>query len=63
MQDVQDVSRPRYIHVPFFLVCTLAELETLSTLSENEKMKMKMKMEKEKEKEKRKKNVLRCDPV
>lgn len=57
MQDMQDVSRPRYIHVPTFLVYTLAELETLSTLSENEKMRMK------KEKEKRKENVLRCDPV
>lgn len=39
MQDVQDVSRPRYIHAPFFLVYTLAELETLSTLSEKEKKK------------------------
>lgn len=37
-------------NVPFFLVHTLAELETLSTLSEKEKKKK----EKEKEKERKK---------
>lgn len=38
---------PGTYNVPFFLVYTLAELETLSTLSENEKMKMKNERRKE----------------
>lgn len=58
---------PGTYNVSFFLVYTLAELETLSTLSEKEKMKMKnerrKKKRKKQEKEKTFSDVIRSSKM